>query len=87
MYSGFYGIHRETARRGVLMKKGKITIDRENCKGCYLCVRACPLHLIAPDTRANAAGIYPALYSGALEACIACGSCYTVCRETINELY
>jgi 2-oxoglutarate ferredoxin oxidoreductase subunit delta len=74
------------------MKKGKITIDRERCKGCYLCIRACPMHLIVSDTTTNLAGIYPAAYikndnSGTPVQCIACGSCDTVCPDTAIEVW
>jgi len=34
-------------------KKGKITIDRELCKGCYLCISVCPSHLIAVSDKLN----------------------------------
>ena len=28
--------------------KGAIVVDTERCKGCNLCVVACPLNVIAP---------------------------------------
>ena len=73
------------------MKKGKITIDSERCKGCYLCVRACPQHVITIGTTANTTGTYPAVFAGKPEKgegfCIACGSCYEVCPDTAIEVY
>jgi 2-oxoglutarate ferredoxin oxidoreductase subunit delta len=76
---------------GSFMRKGKISIDRERCKGCYLCIRACPEHLISPDTNANSTGVYPASFSGSAgtgeSKCIACGSCYQVCPDTAIEVY
>jgi 2-oxoglutarate ferredoxin oxidoreductase subunit delta len=72
------------------MKRGKIIIDGERCKGCYLCVRACPCHIIAASTTANATGTYPAIFAEKQEeekVCIACGSCYEVCPDTAIEVY
>lgn len=31
--------------------KGAIVVDTERCKGCNLCVVACPLHVIALTDR------------------------------------
>ena len=31
--------------------KGAIVVDTERCKGCALCVVACPLHIIALTTK------------------------------------
>ncbi|MDR1428713.1 MAG: 4Fe-4S binding protein, partial [Spirochaetaceae bacterium] len=33
-----------------MAKQGKVIIDRELCKGCYLCVRSCPVKVLAGDT-------------------------------------
>ena len=39
----------------------KITVNETYCKGCELCVEACPKHIIALDqTRINAKGYHPA---------------------------
>ena len=69
-----------------MAKKGKIIIDRELCKGCYLCVRACPLKVIEQDTELNSTGTYPskAVHE---EKCIACGNCYEVCPDVCIEVY
>jgi len=63
-----------------MAKKGKVVIDRELCKGCYLCIRACPLKLLEKDAEPNSTGSYPAKFAGQ-EKCIACGSCYEVCPD------
>ncbi|MDR2193275.1 MAG: 4Fe-4S binding protein [Treponema sp.] len=69
-----------------MAKKGTITIERELCKGCYLCVRSCPVKAIEPDRTSNASGVYPARAVHA-ETCIACGSCYAVCPDVCITVY
>ncbi|MDR2491371.1 MAG: 4Fe-4S dicluster domain-containing protein [Spirochaetaceae bacterium] len=49
------------------------------CKGCYLCVHACPEKTIGIDTKSNSQGVFPAVFSGG--RCVACGNCYVVCPD------
>ncbi|MDR0411904.1 MAG: 4Fe-4S binding protein [Treponema sp.] len=63
-----------------MAKKGKIEINRELCKGCYLCIRACPVEVLEKDVTTNSAGTYPVTASN-IEKCIACGNCYMVCPD------
>ena len=69
-----------------MAKKGKVEIDRELCKGCLLCIRACPVKVLELDTEMNSQGVYP---SKAVQAdkCIACGNCYEVCPDVCIEVY
>ena len=72
---------------GVYMaRKGKIVIDGEQCKGCYLCTRSCPQKILEPDTEINASGSYPVKITNE-EKCIACGNCYEVCPDVCIEIY
>jgi 2-oxoglutarate ferredoxin oxidoreductase subunit delta len=74
-------------KRGCLMaKKGKVTIDRELCKGCLLCLRACPAHVLEADTEPNSSGSYPSK-AVQTDKCIACGNCYEVCPDFCIEVY
>lgn len=68
------------------MKRGTIVIDRERCKGCYLCVRACPFKVLEADTQMNSFGVYPSVFKHA-EKCTACASCYLVCPDVCLEVY
>ena len=68
-----------------MAKKGKIIIDRELCKGCFLCVRACPVKVLEIDTELNSSGNYSAKIIDA-EKCIACGNCYEVCPDVCIEV-
>ncbi|MDR1930128.1 MAG: 4Fe-4S binding protein [Treponema sp.] len=69
-----------------MARKGKIVIDRELCKGCYLCIRACPVKALERDTELNQGGIYPCRAVLA-EKCIACGNCYEVCPDVCISVY
>jgi 2-oxoglutarate ferredoxin oxidoreductase subunit delta len=66
--------------------KGKPVIDGERCKGCLLCVRACPMKVLAASEAPNSMGYYP---SGVVaeEKCIACGNCYQVCPDVAITVY
>ena len=64
----------------------KIVIDNERCKGCCLCIEACPRNLIEVSDRPNAAGYYPARFVMDGE-CIACALCATVCPDCGIEVY
>jgi NAD-dependent dihydropyrimidine dehydrogenase PreA subunit len=51
----------------------------EECKGCGLCVEACPPKVIAMSERLNHYGYRTATYAGA--GCTGCGICFLVCPE------
>ena len=73
---------------GTMARKGTIEIDRERCKGCLLCIRACPVQVLEADTKPNASGSYPAKLAVA-DKCIACGNCFEMCPDvciTVFEL-
>jgi 2-oxoglutarate ferredoxin oxidoreductase subunit delta len=69
-----------------MAKKGKVVIDRELCKGCLLCIRACPVKVLEADTETNSTGSHPSKAVQG-EKCIACGNCYEVCPDVCIEVY
>jgi 2-oxoglutarate ferredoxin oxidoreductase subunit delta len=74
------------AVRRVMAKKGKIEIDRDLCKGCLLCIRACPVKVLEADTEFNASGSYPSKPVNP-DKCIACGNCYEVCPDVCIRVF
>ncbi len=71
-------------------KKGRITIDRERCKGCYLCISVCPQGNIIASTELNGKGYYPAEFRENDEegkTCVACAMCATICPDIAIEVY
>lgn len=64
------------------MAKGKVTFYEDICKGCELCVTACPVKIIWLDKkRLNAKGYHPAAYKDE-EKCTGCGNCGLMCPDS-----
>ena len=61
----------------------KVTFREDRCKGCELCVNACPKQIIqiAKD-RLNSKGFRPAEITDR-EKCIGCAFCATVCPDVV----
>jgi len=59
--------------------RGDIEIVEEECKGCGLCVAACPVHVLQLANHLNGHGYHPAMYVGA--GCTGCGICFYACPE------
>jgi len=59
--------------------RGLLRVDTEECKGCGLCVEACPSRLIYLSTHLNHYGYRTAMYTGA--GCTGCGICFMACPE------
>ncbi len=58
-----------------------VTIATEKCKGCGLCVRACPKGLLAlAKAKLNSKGYQPAEITD-MAACIGCASCARTCPD------
>ena len=66
---------------------GKIVIDEEICKGCSLCVHACPLHLIRLSDRINLKGFYVVEFADSESKCTGCTLCATTCPDVAIEVY
>ena len=67
--------------------KGAITVTAERCKGCNLCVVACPSDVLAlQPQKVNQKG-YNYAYMANPDNCIGCASCGIVCPDgCIDEL-
>ncbi len=66
---------------------GAVTIDTDRCKGCELCVVACPTDVLKLRPKeVNDRGYHFAFMNNP-EACIGCGSCATVCPDGCIEVY
>ena len=66
--------------------RGMVRIDENECKGCGLCIEACPQHrpsasekVLRLSERLNHYGYRTAVYAG--DGCTGCGICFMVCPE------
>ena len=59
--------------------RGKVAVNQEECKGCGVCVDACPPKCLVLSAKLNAYGVHAARYE--VESCTACGICFYVCPE------
>jgi 2-oxoglutarate ferredoxin oxidoreductase subunit delta len=61
----------------------KLTINEDACKGCGLCIRACPKKILKLHTdKLNIKGYHPIMITDE-DACIACASCARMCPDMI----
>ena len=71
----------------VVKGKGYIEIDQERCKGCGMCIDACPYDLIKFSSKFNSKGYHPAEYDDPEGICPPCGFCYRVCPDTAITVF
>jgi 2-oxoglutarate ferredoxin oxidoreductase subunit delta len=64
---------------------GRIKIDSERCKGCGLCLTACPNNVIAIAGKSNSKGYFPAESTG--PDCTGCTNCAIVCPDCAIEVF
>ncbi|MDR1592387.1 MAG: 4Fe-4S binding protein [Prevotellaceae bacterium] len=66
--------------------KGAVVIDSERCKGCELCVEACPSDVLGMSPKVNTKGYH---YSEMVndDACIGCAACGYVCPDACVTVY
>lgn len=64
----------------------KLTFQTDRCKGCGLCVSACPKGLLAiAKDKINQKGHHPAEITEP-EKCVGCASCAIMCPDCIIEV-
>ena len=69
-------------------KKYKITIPKERCKGCGLCVAFCPKEVLemSEERKTNEKG-YRFVRVVKEENCTGCANCAVICPDTLIEIY
>ena len=67
------------------MAKGKPIISIDRCKGCGLCIGACPKKILKMSDETNKQGVhYPVCFDE--DSCIACTFCATMCPDVAIEI-
>ena len=67
--------------------KGAIVVNTDRCKGCALCVEACPKDVIALDQKNVNIHGYPYVVAVNPDDCIGCASCGIVCPDGCITVY
>ena len=63
---------------------GTVTIDVDVCKGCELCIGACPPRVLSMGQPVNRLGYrYPELAPG----CTGCAACQLICPDFVFEVF
>ncbi|MBU0764166.1 MAG: ferredoxin family protein [Bacteroidetes bacterium] len=66
--------------------KGAIEVDIERCKGCEICVPACPQDVIRLAGEVNGKGYHYA-YMENPDECTGCANCGIVCPDGVITVY
>ncbi|HOU36686.1 MAG TPA: 4Fe-4S binding protein [Candidatus Omnitrophota bacterium] len=64
----------------------RVEIDRQRCKGCYLCVSACPKGCLAIDASLNKKGCKPVVFKQGA-SCGGCCLCAVMCPDCCIEVF
>jgi 2-oxoglutarate ferredoxin oxidoreductase subunit delta len=68
--------------------KGRVVISELYCKGCELCVGACPQNALRLSAeRITSKGYHPAELVSGSDACTGCAICAVVCPEAAITVY
>lgn len=66
--------------------RGMVEIEWERCKGCNLCVHACPFEVLKLSDSVNGKGYHPSTMINP-ENCTGCASCAMVCPDSVITVY
>ncbi len=68
-----------------MAKKGDVVIQTERCKGCEICLSACPQNVLAMSDKVNSKGYRYAVKVNS--ACTGCTNCAVVCPDGVITVY
>ncbi len=68
-----------------MARKGDVVINIEKCKGCEICLSACPNNVLALSSEVNSKGYHYAVKVNS--ECIGCANCAVVCPDAVITVY
>ena len=68
------------------MPRGTVLIDEERCKGCGLCIAACPQHVLALSGRLNHSS-YDVVAVEKPQSCMGCAFCALTCPDVAIAVF
>ena len=69
------------------MASGRIIINEERCKGCEICIAACPPAVISLAGHINSRGYRPAFLLDPAHLCTGCALCAVVCPDVAITVF
>ena len=60
----------------------KAIVDADRCKGCGLCIAACPKKIMKPSEKINLKGYHPAALADEAK-CVGCAFCAQMCPDSV----
>jgi 2-oxoglutarate ferredoxin oxidoreductase subunit delta len=67
------------------MKKALVTIDKNRCKSCQMCVLYCRQGCLTISAEINTLGYHPVEFKG--DSCTGCTNCALICPDVVIEVY
>ena len=61
--------------------KAYVTVEKDQCKGCELCIESCPKELLSLSTTFNKLGHLFIQFEDKDNFCKACKACFYACPE------
>ena len=68
------------------MTKAKVIFQSELCKGCELCIKACPKSIIQMDTQNSNLKGYHTAYITEQDKCTGCANCALMCPDSVISI-
>ena len=69
------------------MARGSVTICFERCKGCELCIHACPQKVLRLSDDYNSRGYRSVMVDETLNLCTGCAICAVVCPDAVFTVW
>jgi len=65
----------------------KVKVNKDRCKGCYLCLAYCPKGLLQKDSQLNLLGVQAVIFKeDEKNKCTGCSFCAIICPDCALEV-